>query len=97
MQADILIAPHHGSKTSSGSAFLALVKPDVILIPADSPNRFGFPHVEVIERYKAIAAKYFITGDQGAINIRFGENRNQLESYRDMHGHYWNHRKLIMK
>ncbi|OQK18378.1 hypothetical protein AU255_11335 [Methyloprofundus sedimenti] len=97
LQADILISPHHGSNTSSSTAFLALVKPEKILIPADSPNRFGFPHVEVIERYQAIAAKYFITGDQGAISIRFNDNRNQLESYRDTHSRYWNQRKLIIK
>jgi competence protein ComEC len=65
LAADILIAPHHGSKTSSSSAFLALVNPAIILISADSPNRFGFPHAAVIERYKAINATYYITGETG--------------------------------
>jgi beta-lactamase superfamily II metal-dependent hydrolase len=37
----------------------------IILISADSPNRFGFPHAAVIERYKAINATYYITGETG--------------------------------
>ena len=90
LQADILIAPHHGSNTSSSAAFLAKVKPDFILIPADSPNRFGFPHAEVVTRYKTIAAKYFITGETGAISMTIANKQYQLESYRDTHSHYWN-------
>ena len=90
LAADILIAPHHGSNTSSSAAFLALVKPDIILIPADSPNRFGFPHTEVIERYKDIAAKYYISGETGAISIAFANKGTLIESYRKLHSGYWN-------
>ncbi len=90
LQADILIAPHHGSKTSSSAAFLAKVQPELILIPADSPNRFGFPHADVLQRYEAIAAKYFITGETGALRIKITQTHNQLESYREAHSHYWN-------
>ncbi|RLA19709.1 MAG: DNA internalization-related competence protein ComEC/Rec2, partial [Gammaproteobacteria bacterium] len=90
LAADILIAPHHGSKTSSSAEFLARVNPDIILIPADTPNRFGFPHAEVIARYKKLAAKYYISGQTGAISIKLGKASRQLESYREVHGHYWN-------
>ncbi|MBT5221988.1 MAG: DNA internalization-related competence protein ComEC/Rec2 [Gammaproteobacteria bacterium] len=90
LAADILIAPHHGSKTSSSSAFLALVNPAIILIPADSPNRFGFPHVAVITRYKAINATYYITGETGAISVGGGNANNAVELYRKQYGGYWN-------
>lgn len=93
LPAKLLIAPHHGSKTSSSAAFLAKVLPDLILIPADSPNRFGFPHTEVVERYRAIHAKHYITGETGAITIKFTANKIHFESYRDSHGHYWNQKK----
>ena len=97
LQADILIAPHHGSKTSSSAEFLTLVKPDIILIPADSPNRFGFPHAEVLARYKMMAAQYFITGKTGAISIKFRNTKNEFEIHRELHGHYWNRRDLGYK
>lgn len=90
LQADILIAPHHGSKTSSSAAFLAKVNPEIILVPADSPNRFGFPHADVVNRYKAIAARYFISGETGAISVTMTKNQIQLESYREKHSRYWN-------
>lgn len=87
---DILIAPHHGSKTSSSMSFLAQVNPQLILIPADAPNRFGFPHAEVIDRYKVISAHYLITGETGAISIKLANTKIQLKSYRNKHSHYWN-------
>ncbi|WP_221893878.1 hypothetical protein [Bathymodiolus japonicus methanotrophic gill symbiont] len=74
----------------ASAAFLAKVNPEIILVPADSPNRFGFPHAEVVNRYKAIAAKYFISGESGAISVTISKNKSKLEGYRDKHSHYWN-------
>jgi len=88
--AEVLIAPHHGSKTSSSADFLAAVNPSVILIPAASPNRFGFPHAQVIDRYNQMGAEYFITGDSGALTVNFCEGKAGIESYRAKHRRYWN-------
>ncbi|WP_428354114.1 DNA internalization-related competence protein ComEC/Rec2 [Methyloprofundus sp.] len=93
LSADVLVAPHHGSKTSSSAAFLAKVNPNIILIPADAPNRFGFPHPEVIERYQSSHVKYYITGETGAITIKISANKIRLESYREGHSYYWNQQK----
>lgn len=90
LSAEVLIAPHHGSKTSSSADFLAAVKPSVILIPAASPNRFGFPHAQVIDRYNQLAARYFISGDSGALTVNFRDGKIEVESYRAHHQHYWN-------
>ena len=90
LEAKVLIAPHHGSKTSSTFAFLKKVSPEIILIPAGAPNRFGFPHKDVLARYDAIGAKNLITGKEGAISIKLKKSGMELQSYRKMAGKYWN-------
>ncbi len=89
LAADVLIASHHGSKTSSSEPFLAAVQPEIILIPADSPNRFHFPHKVVLERYQAMAAKYYVTGEKGALAIKFNNEILQVKSYREEQRAYW--------
>jgi len=90
LSAEVLIAPHHGSKTSSSVDFLAAVNPNVILIPAASPNRFSFPHAQVLDRYNKLGVSYFITGDSGALTVKLREDEVEVESYRAKHRRYWN-------
>ena len=90
LKADVLIAPHHGSKTSSSMAFLESVNPSIVLIPADRPNRFAFPHAEVLARYNHLRIKHFVTGRTGAITVKFANNHVEFEAYRDRYSHYWN-------
>ncbi|MFT4241380.1 MAG: DNA internalization-related competence protein ComEC/Rec2, partial [Acidovorax sp.] len=51
LRADVLLAPHHGSKTSSSAAFLDAVQPRTILVQSGYRNRFGHPAPEVLARY----------------------------------------------
>jgi len=50
LKSTILIAPHHGSKTSSSFDFLRAVDPVAIIVSSGKNNRFGFPSKEVIDR-----------------------------------------------
>jgi len=52
LRADILLVPHHGSKTSSSEGFLEAVQPSVALVQAGYRNRFGHPAAPVLERYR---------------------------------------------
>jgi competence protein ComEC len=52
LNADVLKSPHHGSITSSTSAFIALSSPDVSVISCGKNNKFGHPSGEVIKRYQ---------------------------------------------
>ena len=52
LKSDVLIVPHHGSKTSSSVAFLDAVRPAVAVIQAGYRNRFGHPAEEVLVRYR---------------------------------------------
>jgi competence protein ComEC len=51
LQADVLLVPHHGSKTSSSAAFLDQVHPSIAFVQAGYRNRFGHPAPPVVARY----------------------------------------------
>jgi len=70
--------------------FLENINPSIVLIPADMPNRFDFPHAEVLARYDQLRVKYLVTGRTGAITVKFANDHVELEAYRDRHSHYWN-------
>jgi competence protein ComEC len=65
----VLIAPHHGSKSSSTSGFINQVNPEVVVISAGWQNRFKFPHPEVLERYVRSGSRVFRTDLDGAVRL----------------------------
>ncbi len=66
-----LIAPHHGSRSSSTDAFVDLFQPELVVYAAGERNRFQFPHADVVSRYERAGAKGFTTGEGGAVSMRF--------------------------
>ncbi|WP_422909032.1 DNA internalization-related competence protein ComEC/Rec2 [Pseudomonas sp. MAC6] len=72
MPAQWLLAPHHGSRSSSSAAFLEKVRPTAALISRGAHNAFGHPHAEVVERYRALDVRLYDTVEQGAVRIRLG-------------------------
>ena len=82
LQADILIAPHHGSRTSSTPAFVQAVAPKYVVFASGYANRFDFPHPAVVERYLLIGAKSFVTGIQGAVKIVASGNGMEASTQR---------------
>lgn len=69
LRSDVLIAPHHGSATSSSNALIAAVAPRWTLFPTGYRNRFGFPRPEVEARYRAHGSRTLSTADCGAIQL----------------------------
>ena len=59
LKADVLISPHHGSKTSSTLPFLAAVRAESVVIPVGRYNWYGFPHKDVIQNYNEIGANIY--------------------------------------
>lgn len=68
---DVLKAGHHGSKTSTGEAFLDKLKPDIAIISAGRNNRFDHPHPEVLDRLERLNVRVYRTDVQGAIIFKF--------------------------
>jgi len=89
LRADILVAPHHGSKTSSTRAFLEAVQPRYILIPSGYRNQFGHPHPSVLARYRDLKVRWLTSADSGAILVNLGEQRMTVAAYRELDKKYW--------
>lgn len=94
LKSTYLVAPHHGSKTSSSRLFLDAVNPDAIFIPVGFRNRYRMPHATVLERYKAMRISIFETFKSGAISVQFGQKSSSKDpdEFRKEHQKYWNSR-----
>ncbi|MDX1432503.1 MAG: DNA internalization-related competence protein ComEC/Rec2 [Gammaproteobacteria bacterium] len=69
LRAEVLVAGHHGARTSSTAAFVDAVAPEVALFPLGYRNRFGFPHDEVVRRFARRGVRMFDTARHGAITL----------------------------
>jgi competence protein ComEC len=69
LDADAVKVPHHGSRTSSSPAFVAAVHPRWAAVSVGQGNRFGFPHPEPMERWRAAGAAIARTDEDGAIRF----------------------------
>ncbi|MBD2836590.1 DNA internalization-related competence protein ComEC/Rec2 [Pseudomonas sp. JM0905a] len=67
-----LVAGHHGSRTSSSTAFLRAVKPERVLISRGHLNAYGHPHPLVASRIRALPADIHDTAEQGHLLLRLG-------------------------
>ncbi|MEK7585094.1 MAG: ComEC/Rec2 family competence protein [Patescibacteria group bacterium] len=67
LEADVLKAGHHGSRTSSAPEYVAAVHPDYAIISAGKNNRYGHPHQEVIDVFNKFGATILRTDELGTI------------------------------
>ncbi|HHM06504.1 MAG TPA: DNA internalization-related competence protein ComEC/Rec2 [Gammaproteobacteria bacterium] len=90
LAAKLLVAPHHGSNTSSTMAFVRAVAPRYVLFPVGWHNRYGFPKPEVMARYAAVGAVGLSTAALGAIRFRLrAQSPTAPEPYRRQARRYW--------
>lgn len=85
----ILLSPHHGSKTSSTETFLTQVQPELTIISSGYLNRFHFPHPSVIARYQQFASRYLNTATSGAIELETQADNFSFKTERQLHKNYW--------
>ena len=69
LRSEVLVVPHHGSRTSSTPAFIDAVAPAVAVVSAGWRNRFRHPSPEVLARYRARGIGVLRTDVDGAIRI----------------------------
>ncbi len=92
LRADVLVAPHHGSKTSSTLAFISAVQPNYVLFPVGYRNRWGFPASDVVDRYDLMGARMYETHESGAISFKFGPSvLSEPKLYRKEKARYWHY------
>jgi competence protein ComEC len=69
LSAELLLLPHHGSRTSSSRAFLSAVAPRLAIASAPCAGRYGMPHPQVRDRVAATDADLWWTGRDGAVRV----------------------------
>src|SRR5919107_4282255 len=70
LDAEVLKAGHHGSRTSSSSPFLNAVTPEVVIISVGAGNTYGLPHQEALDRISAAGTEHlFRTDIDGTITL----------------------------
>lgn len=79
LRSDILLVPHHGSKTSSSSDFLGAVKPKYAIASLGYGNRFRFPHAEVVRRYAQLNIPLLQTKDCGMVTVKLTADSKDRE------------------
>lgn len=67
--ASVLLAPHHGSISSSSYAFIRKVEPQWVVFSSGSHNRYAHPHEKVVARYRELSAEPVYTAASGAVRF----------------------------
>jgi competence protein ComEC len=89
LQSDVVVVPHHGSRTSSSPDFVASVLPRWAIVPVGYRSRFGHPHPEVLERYRAAGTHIVRTDLDGAVHVLLKQGELSVETERRLHARYW--------
>lgn len=89
LRAEVLVTPHHSSRTSSTQEFIAAVQPRWAVLPVGYRNRFGHPQEEVVERYRASGAQMLRTDKAGAVLVRIDAEGISVQAYRERRKRYW--------
>lgn len=89
LRSEILVAPHHGSKTSSTPAFIEAVAPRHVLFPVGYRNRYRHAHPDVVRRYAEHGAVLHHSPATGALEFRLGAGGLDAAAYRTRQRRYW--------
>ncbi|MBL8538887.1 MAG: DNA internalization-related competence protein ComEC/Rec2 [Betaproteobacteria bacterium] len=89
VRSTLLIAPHHGSRTSSSDALLDAVRPATVVFTAGYRNRFGHPKPEVIARYRDRDIDMLRSDRDGALRVDFTRDGVRVTRWRQAERRYW--------
>jgi len=89
LAATVLVAPHHGSGSSSSPEFLEHVGARHVLFAVGFRNPYRHPHPAVIERYRALGAQLYDSPSAGALQLRLRASGIEIEAYRERARRYW--------
>ncbi|WP_207001104.1 DNA internalization-related competence protein ComEC/Rec2 [Trinickia mobilis] len=89
LRAQVLVVPHHGSKSSSTEPFLDSIDPLIAVFQVGYLNRFRHPNSSVWARYMARGIELTRSDSDGAVRIESAGGALVLERYRETHRRYW--------
>lgn len=89
LQSQLLLVPHHGSKTSSTPNFIQTVNPEYAVISVGYQNRFQHPHSQVLKLYEQSGITLKRTDRDGLVNFTFTHEGIKLSSQREKQPKYW--------
>lgn len=90
LRAEVLVVPHHGSRTSSTPEFVAAVQPTLAIFTVGYRNRFRHPRPEVVARYRAAQTQLLQSDTDGAIEITASATGPLVfAAYRKQNPRYW--------
>ncbi len=89
LRTDVLLVPHHGSRTSSSDAFLDATAPSIAIVQSGYLNRFNHPRPDVMARYEARAIPVLRNDRDGAITVTLAASGVSIARYRQDHPRYW--------
>ncbi len=91
LRADVLLAAHHGSRTSSTPAFVDAVNPEVVIFSAGYANSYRHPRPEVVQRFQQLGSMMHLTGHEGALTLHVDPEAgvSDVQAWRQQRPRYW--------
>jgi competence protein ComEC len=89
LASSVLLAPHHGSKTSSTEGFLRAVSPQHVVMQNGYHNRYGHPHPSVSQRYADLGITQWRSDLDGAVILDVQPDSLRVQSWRVHAKRYW--------
>jgi len=89
LRSEVLVAPHHGSMTSSTPEFIDAVSPKYVLFPVGYRSRYHHPNPAVVRRYASRGVVMRATPAEGELEYRLRASGLEAAAYRRWHRRYW--------
>src|SRR5690606_23786586 len=86
----VLLAAHHGSRSSSSARFVNQLQPEIVVYSAGYQSQHGHLHPVVRQAFNAVGSREFNTAESGALVFRWDKGELQpVQAYRHSHRRYW--------
>lgn len=96
LDSDIVIVPHHGSKSSSNPKFIEAINPQIAIASLAKNNRWGMPSPSVQQAYTSLGTSWFDTGESGQVSIYVWRDFWRLKTQRNKMFEPW-YRQMLRK
>ena len=88
-QVDWVLAPHHGSNSSSSMIFVQQLAARHVVFSAGFNNRYGHPHPRVVQRWNTVGAELYATATDGALVFTWRSEGLNVERVRHAQARLW--------